>query len=84
MNVKLHIERLVLNGLPLAQRDAVVVQKAVVGELTRLIEGGLAPDLRSGGAVPEVPAGPVSWSPGGNPRELGRQVARSVYGGLGR
>jgi len=84
MNIKLHIERLVLEGLPVGQSQGPLVQAAVEAELSRLLaEGDLAAELAEGGAVPSVPADSIKLA-GGSPSEMGRQIARSVYGGIGR
>ena len=41
MNIQLHIERLVLDGLPLTRREGALVQAAVETELARLnLTGG--------------------------------------------
>jgi hypothetical protein len=85
MNVNIHIERLILDGVhvPYAQRPA--LQAAVEAELTRLIsEGGLTPGLQSGGAYPRVPGGSIQLPQDGNHAALGSQIARAVYGGIGK
>ena len=84
MNIKLHIERLVLDGLPITRSQGPLVQAAVEAELARLLaEGSLAPELASGGAVPSVRADGIN-SVGGSPGQIGRQIARAVYGGIGK
>ena len=82
--IKVHIERLVLDGLPVTRSQGPQVQAAVEAELSRLMsEGGLAPELASGGAVPSVRADGIK-SIGGSPAQIGRQIAKAVYGGVGR
>jgi len=84
MNIRLHIDRLVLEGLPVTRSQGPLVQAAVEAELSRLMsEGGLAQELASGGAVPSVPADGINLA-GGSPANIGRQIARAVYGGIGR
>lgn len=84
MNVNLHIERLVLDGLALPHADRPVLQAVLEAELGRLLaEGGLSPALQGGGARPELPAGEIDLAPGGDPAQLGAQIARAVYAGLG-
>jgi hypothetical protein len=83
-NVSLHIERLVLAGLPLAGGQAAQVQRAMERELGRLLrlDGlGRAP---GGGAVPEVAAPAIQLSSPFRPADLGRQIARSVHESLTR
>jgi len=82
--IKVHIERLVLDGLPVILAQGPLVQSAVEAELGRLLsEGGLGPELASGGAVPSVRADGIN-SAGKSPAQIGRQIARSVYGGMNR
>jgi hypothetical protein len=82
--IKVHIEHLVLEGLPVERRHGPQVQAAVEAELSRLMsEGGLGPELASGGAVPSVQADGIN-SVGKSPAQIGRQIARSVYGGMNR
>jgi len=82
--IRVNIERLVLEGLPITRAQGPVVQEAVEVELSRLLsEGGLGPELASGGAVPSLRAEGVRLN-GGSPAQMGRQIARSVYGGMNR
>ena len=82
--LKLHIERLVLDGLPLKPGEERLVQAALEAELTRLlVEGGLAETWQAGGAVPSLPAASAQISPHASPTTIGRQVAQSVYSSLG-
>jgi len=85
MNIDLHIERLVLDGIdvPFHQRPA--LQVAVTAELTRLLtEGGLQPGLVTGGAMAFARGNDIQMNPGGDPERLGQQIARAVNGGLER
>jgi hypothetical protein len=91
LNVELHIERLVLTGVPLPPGGQAALAGAFGRELTRLIQdGGLGPALASGTGTPRLTAtlGPAAAATraGGGPRlgrELGRELARSVYSSLG-
>jgi hypothetical protein len=82
MTIRVHIERLVLEGLPISRNDGPAVQAAVEGELARLLAGN-TPSL-SGGATPRVSAPAVALGGNDSPAQVGRQIARSVYGGLGK
>jgi hypothetical protein len=86
MSINLHIERLVLDGLPIARHQAPLVQTAVEAELARLlVADGLAPALRSGGgATPSVDVPGIQFTSDSSPAELGQKIARAVYGGIGR
>jgi hypothetical protein len=84
MNINLHIERLILDGLPLERNQASHVQAAVEAELSRLLlENGLATDLQVGGALPNLHANPIQFDAGSHPTKMGTQIAQSVYSGIG-
>ena len=81
MNVRLHIEELVLDGFPPGDRYRIAA--AVEAELTRLFaDRGVPPGLSSGGAVPAVDGGSFDVAPGARSDRIGAQVAQAVYGGL--
>ena len=82
MKIHLHIERVVLDGVPVDQPR--ILRKALAHELTsRLMEGGLLPELHSGGAVPHVRGGAIELSQRSNAARLGSQIAGAVYRGIG-
>ena len=82
MKIYLHIERLVLEGVPADQPR--LLRQALEQELTgRLTEGGLAPELRRGGAVPHVRGGSIDLSQKSHSANLGTQIAGAVYRGIG-
>jgi hypothetical protein len=84
MKIKLHIERLVLDGLAVDRTQGGRVRAAVEKELTRLLAaGGVAPQLKSGGAVPVVRGGNMRVEKNSRPSDLGRNIAGAVYGGIG-
>ena len=84
MNIRVRIERLILEGLPLSGGDAPLVQVAVEAELgRRLAEGGLRPELLAGGALAAVQGDPLRPVEPGAPVALGRGIADAVYGGIG-
>lgn len=85
MNIELHIERLILDGLAIEPGQRADIQAAVEGELTRLlVANGLRADLRSGGALPLLRAGAINVSSQTNAMQLGNQIAQSVHGGIGK
>jgi hypothetical protein len=84
MNIRLHIERLVVDGFDLQRADGRLVQAAVQSELTKLLAGnGLRHEFKQGVAVPQVRASALEAGPKASPRNLGTRIARSVYGGIG-
>jgi hypothetical protein len=85
MNVNLHIDTLVLEGVEVAWHERGALRAAVEGELARLLtEGGVSADFVQGGAVRAVRGGTVQLSEGGRPDGLGQQIAQAVYGGIGQ
>jgi hypothetical protein len=85
MNIKVYVEQLVLDGIDVPYRQRPMLQGAVEGELARLLAAGeLDASLLSGGAVPDVPAGAVQLTGESDPGHLGQQIARAVYGGIGK
>jgi len=85
MNINLHIDRLVLDDIPLVPGERPLLQAAVEAELTRLLaNGGLSDALQSGGALYSVQAGRIQLTNNGSPARLGEQIAGAVYGGIGK
>jgi hypothetical protein len=83
MKINLHIERLVLDGLPIEQHHGPLVQAAVEAELTRLLvaEGPHSRLNLNSGATPRITA-PGIQVLNANPVQTGEQVARAVYGSI--
>lgn len=83
-DIHLHIERLILDGLPIERAQGPQVQVAVEAELSRLLaEHGLAASLQAGGAAPSVAVAGIQVASSSNPAHMGRQIAQSVFGGIG-
>jgi hypothetical protein len=81
MNVRLHIERLVLDGAH-AGVDRTELGRAVEHELTRLLTGSrLAPGLTDPGPVSVIRGGEID-QPAADARGLGTQIAAAVHEGL--
>jgi hypothetical protein len=80
-SVELHIEELVLCGLPYAQRYRIT--EAIEAELQRLVDdGGLPPSLAEGGRLPEVRMGDLKIAPGAKSGETGEHIAGAIYQSL--
>jgi hypothetical protein len=83
MKIDLHIERLVLEGLPLTASQGPSVQAAVESELVHLLGmGDLWRQLRAGGAVPHLQGTKLKLTAETCPEMIGRQIAHSVCGGI--
>ena len=84
VTIRLHIERLEIEGFGLQRADRRALHSAVQAELGRLLAGnGLLPELQQGGAVSRARAGVLQVRERTSPAELGTAIARSVYGGIG-
>lgn len=84
MSINLHIERLILDGLPLDHRHAPQLQAAVERELTQLLnDSGPTALFDTGGTLASVRGGAIQVTEGAKPAGLGKQIASAVYGGVG-
>jgi hypothetical protein len=84
MNIRLHIDRLVLDGLNVSPGQGELVKASVEAELTRLLmDGGLGVGLHSGGAVPSIRTDTIEFAGKDNPLRQGEKIARSIYSGIG-
>lgn len=78
----IHIERLVLDGLSLHQRNAPQLQAALESELARLLAG--TPPRRSvDETLASLPAVDLQWQPAAGPERLGRSIALALRRALG-
>jgi hypothetical protein len=78
MNINVHIERLILDGLPVDGRQGSVLQVGVEAELVRLLgEKGL-PAI-SATMVERLSGGMIQLTGKSQPAYLGQQIAQSIY-----
>jgi len=84
MKINIHIERLVLQDVAVPGGEGPGLGAALETELTGLIKsGGLADGLRRGAAVPRL-RGTDLRMPRKAPANLGKGIAHSLYGALGK
>ena len=84
MNINLHIERLVLDGVNLAPNQRHLLQASVEAELTRLLsKGGLNAQLNEGLSIPRSTAPQINIHPAMSSTHLGQQIATSIYQNIG-
>jgi hypothetical protein len=84
MNIRLHIDRVVLDGIGLAAADRPHLRAAMESEIARLIgERGLSPELAGGIAVPSVRAPGIELGADARPAQIGTAIAGAVMGGVG-
>ena len=82
MNIIVHIECLILDGLPLKGSDGPIVRAALETKLARLLQQrGLAG--MSVGTVASLNAGPIQIAREAQPARLGHQVAQAVHQAFG-
>lgn len=85
MNIHLQIGSLILDGISVLPHQRAALQRAVESELGRLLsEQGLGSGLSGGGALRELSGGTIQAPEGNDPVAFGQQIARAVFGGIGR
>lgn len=85
MKINLHIERVVLDGLPIRQQQGLVAQETLQAELTRLFEQASIPSsLLSGGTVTALRADTIHYRSPIAPEQWGQQIAQAVHGSIVR
>jgi hypothetical protein len=85
MDVRLHIDRLVLDGYSMTPAQRRTFQSAAESELTLLIsKGGLSDAAAAGFRVPSLDGAVIHPPSPFHPVSLGREVARALYAGIGR
>ena len=82
-NIELNIDELVLHGFSPGDRHS--IGEAVEQELTRLLaDRGVPKSLERGGEVANVDGGAFEVAHGSRSEVVGTQVAKAIYGGLGK
>ena len=85
MNITVHIERLILDGIAVPHRHRPLVQAALAEELARLLSiDGLSSDFQQSHVQQSVLAGVLEISDSDEPAIFGRNIARAVYKGIGQ
>jgi hypothetical protein len=84
LNIKVHIERLILDGVPIRPVELGALQDSVEQELTRLLAmGGLRPALASSKSLHTVPAAEIHVANDVTAVGLGNQIATAVHSRIG-
>lgn len=83
MTIRVHVERLVLEGLELSLAERGVLERGVVAELTRLLGGGdaaraLTRIYADGATLATLHAPQLQFVPGESPAALGTLLGRSA------
>ena len=83
-HIRVHIERLILDGLSVPHSQRSRLQLAIEEELAHLLANGtLAVDLRVPGMFPRLAGGTLELTGNDDPRLLGKSIAQAIYGGIG-
>jgi hypothetical protein len=80
-SVHLHIERLVLDGVPLASAEIPRFQGSLEYELGRLLASGSVEGW-SGCAISCLDCKPVRLAAGSSPQAWGRETARTLFASI--
>lgn len=84
MKIRIHVDRLILEGLPVTSHQGPLVQAAMEAELTRLFtDSDFTAGLQSSVAVPNLQANAIQLSATNTPTQMGNQIAGSVYSRIG-
>lgn len=84
-HIRVHIERLILDGLSVPHSQRSRLQTAIEEELTHLLTNGtLAIDLQTHGLLSSLNGGTIELTGNDDPRLLGKQIAQAVYRGIGQ
>lgn len=82
--LSLHIDHLVLDGLPVGGGERGQLQAAVVAELENLLaSGALNAELRGAGALQRLRLDDIRLHAGAGAEQIGRQIALALHKGIG-
>lgn len=85
MTLRIHIERLVLEGFGYSPRDAAHLESTLRAELAhRLSLGGVSDELRAGGSVGALNSAHISLPEKPSAAQSGRAIARAIDRGIGK
>ena len=83
MKIHVHIDRLVLDGLPIHGHSAPIIREAVEAELGRLLMESRPESAAAGGAaIANVRTPAIHIPPTAAPGPIGRSVAQAIHGGM--
>ena len=85
MEIRVHIERLVIEGLPVPPGQRPLIRAALEAELAdKLAASGPGPAMLADGTIPRLAAGTIHLGPQPGAAALGRQIAGAIHTGLAR
>ena len=81
--IRVHVERLILEGVELNSIERVRFERSLISELTRLLEApGSASSIANHGRLASLDAGGIRLIQGESGHAAGARVARSVFASL--
>ena len=85
MTLRVHIDRLVLDGFAFSAPDTAHLDSALRLELaSRLAASGVADEFRTGGSVDALRPSHVSLPEKPSAAQSGRAIARAIHRGIGK
>ena len=84
MKVHLHIDRLIVEGLPISSTQGASLKAALSAELGRLLMTQDWSGPLQSESVAYLRGDAFSAAPGDSPRRLGSKIANAVHGGVRR
>ncbi|MBW4644932.1 MAG: hypothetical protein KME23_18395 [Goleter apudmare HA4340-LM2] len=76
MNINLHIEQLILDGLDVPRSQRELLKATVEAELAKLLTTeGLPANWQ-----PDISIPPIEVLPTSHPSQMGQQIAQAIYG----
>lgn len=85
MNIYMHVERLVLDGISIHANQGSILKATVESELKELLVlDGIPSRIHSGVLTHAIRGGTIYIEANPQPLSLGQQIARAVYGGIGK
>jgi hypothetical protein len=85
MTIHVHIERLVLDGLPVVRAQRGTLASALVAEMGRLLAAeGIGSILTADSALAHLRAADLRLGASGGPAALGTQIAAAIHAGMRR
>jgi hypothetical protein len=79
MKIVIHIDQVILHGLPVTAAQLPVVRAALERELQTLFRGPAAGRRVRAGATPKLVGGSFEYRAASGPARLGRQAAAAVH-----
>jgi hypothetical protein len=81
--IRLRIDTLVLDGLPVAPADTPALRRAIEAALAeRLATSGVGSEFSTGVALDRLRAATIELRPGATPTTLGTRIGQALAGGL--